>query len=143
MPKTWNISDDLDQIEYVFSVKTSTLTQISWSFIDIDVLFSVAYGEGVTEAQRGAATREGRGDGCEPRALNEKLVALKQQMISTIERTSKDRYMSSNKLTLVSPKFADDHDLVDRSSGRKVHIVAFRALALCHNVLGDKPDFLT
>ena len=138
MPKTWNISDDLGQIEYVFSDKTGTLTQNIMEFQRCSVR-GVAYGEGVTEAQRGAATREGRGDTCDPRALNKKLATLKRQMISIMERTFKNRYMQSNKLTLVSPKFAED--LADRSSERRVHIMAFfRALALCHSVLADKPE---
>ena len=138
VPKTWNISDDLGQIEYVFSDKTGTLTQNIMEFQRCSV-HGVAYGEGVTEAQRGAATREGRGDTFDPRALNEKLAKLKHQMIGTLERTFKNRYMQSDKLTLVSPKFAED--LADRTLEQRGHIMAFfRALALCHSVLADKPE---
>ena len=53
-PKTWNISDDLGQIEYIFSDKTGTLTQNVMEFQKCSVN-GIAYGEGVTEAQRGAA----------------------------------------------------------------------------------------
>ena len=138
VPKTWNISDDLGQIEYVFSDKTGTLTQNIMEFQRCSV-YGVAYGEGVTEAQRGAATREGRGDTFDPHALNEKLATLKHQMISTMGRTFKNRYMQSDKLTLVSPKFAEH--LADRTSEQRGHIVAFfRALALCHSVLADRPE---
>jgi phospholipid-translocating ATPase len=138
VPKTWNISDDLGQIEYVFSDKTGTLTQNIMEFQRCSV-HGVAYGEGVTEAQRGAATREGKGDTFDPRALNEKLAILKNQMVSTMERAFKNRFMQSDKLTLVSPKFSED--LTDRSSEQRVHIMAFfRALALCHSVLADKPE---
>ena len=99
----------------------------------------VPYGEGVTEAQRGAATREGKGDTSDPRALNEKLATLKRQMMSTMERAFKNRYLQPDKLTLVSPKFAEN--LADRSSEQRCHIMAFfRALALCHTVLADKPE---
>ena len=47
-PKTWNISDDLGQIEYIFSDKTGTLTQNIMEFQKCSV-HGVVYGEGVTE----------------------------------------------------------------------------------------------
>ncbi|KAG6819892.1 hypothetical protein H0H93_007670 [Arthromyces matolae] len=138
VPKTWNISDDLGQIEYIFSDKTGTLTQNIMEFQKCSIN-GVAYGEGVTEAQRGAATREGKADAYEPAALNEKLASLKQQMLSTMERTFKNRYLQSNKMTLVSPQLAED--LTNRSSNQRSHIIAFfRALAICHSVLAEKPD---
>lgn len=138
VPKTWNISDDLGQIEYVFSDKTGTLTQNIMEFQKCSIN-GIAYGEGVTEAQRGAATREGRTDTLEPEELNEKLASLKHQMLTTMERAFKNRYFQPDKATLVSPKLADD--LTNRSSDQRAHLIAFfRALALCHSVLADKAD---
>ena len=138
IPKTWNISDDLGQIEYVFSDKTGTLTQNIMEFQKCSV-HGVAYGEGVTEAQRGAATREGNANSMDPEELNRKLATLKNQMLSTMDRAFKNRYAQPDKLTLVSPKLAAD--LADRSSEQRSHLIAFfRALALCHSVLADKPD---
>ena len=57
IPKTWNISDDLGQIEYIFSDKTGTLTQnvMEYRRCTID---GVAYGLGTTEAEQGAKKRE-------------------------------------------------------------------------------------
>jgi len=136
--KTWNISDDLGQIEYVFSDKTGTLTQNIMEFQKCSV-HGVSYGEGITEAQQGAATREGKGDTLDPHEINEKLSKLKTQMVNTMERAFKNRYFQSEKLTLVSPKFAED--LADRSNEQRAHLVAFfRALALCHSVLADRPE---
>ncbi|KAG5636603.1 hypothetical protein H0H81_007428 [Sphagnurus paluster] len=138
VPKTWNISDDLGQIEYVFSDKTGTLTQNIMEFQKCSVN-GIAYGEGVTEAQRGAATREGKTDTLDPQELNEKLATLKQQMLNTMERAFKNRYLQPRRLTLVSPKLAED--LTNRASEQRPHLVAFfRALALCHSVLADRPD---
>ncbi|KAG1725617.1 phospholipid-transporting ATPase 1 [Suillus paluster] len=138
VPKNWGISDDLGQIEYIFSDKTGTLTQNVMEFQKCSV-HGVIYGEGVTEAQRGAATREGRADAVEPEELAEKLTALKDTMVAKLTKLFKNRYMQVNKLTLVSPKLADD--LADRSTEQYSHIVAFfRALAVCHSVLADKPE---
>ncbi|KAF5370921.1 hypothetical protein D9615_009819 [Tricholomella constricta] len=138
VPKTWNISDDLGQIEYVFSDKTGTLTQNIMEFQKCSVN-GIAYGEGVTEAQRGAATREGKADTLDPHELNEKLATLKHQMLTTMERAFKNRYIQPDKLTLVSPKLAED--LTNRASDQRAHLIAFfRALALCHSVLADRPD---
>jgi len=135
VPKNWGISDDLGQIEYVFSDKTGTLTQNVMEFQKCSIQ-GVVYGEGVTEAQRGAATREGR-IAIEPEELTRKLAALKDTMVSTLSKLFKNRYAQIDKLTLVSPKLAED--IADRSSEQAGHITAFfRALAVCHTVLADK-----
>jgi phospholipid-translocating ATPase len=42
-------------------------------------------------------------------------------------------------VTLVSPKLAED--LTDRTGAQRIHIISFfRALAVCHTVLADRPD---
>ncbi|KAJ7054208.1 phospholipid-transporting ATPase 1 [Mycena amicta] len=136
VPKTWNISDDLGQIEYVFSDKTGTLTQNVMEFQKCSVN-GVAYGEGVTEAQRGAATRAGNADTMDPEELSEKLEGLKQNMITNMEHGWSNRYLRPEKLTLVSPVLAAN--LADRSSQERPHLVQFfRALSLCHTVLAER-----
>ncbi|ESK92514.1 phospholipid-translocating p-type atpase domain-containing protein [Moniliophthora roreri MCA 2997] len=137
VPKTWNISDDLGQIEYIFSDKTGTLTQNVMEFQKCSIN-GVAYGEGITEAQRGAAKREGNSSD-DPAELSEKLASFKRQMIGIMERTFKNRYLQPEKLTLISPKLAED--LADRQGEQRSKIIAFfRALAVCHTVLADRPD---
>ena len=137
-PKTWNISDDLGQIEYIFSDKTGTLTQNVMEFQKCSV-HGITYGEGITEAQRGAATREGRDDLLDPEAQDRQLSVMKADMLDKMTRTFKNRYMQVDKLTLISPKLAED--LADRSSEQRAHLIAFfRALAICHSILSDRPD---
>lgn len=137
VPKTWNISDDLGQIEYVFSDKTGTLTQNIMEFQKCSVA-GTAYGEGITEAQRGAATRDGK-ESLDPDETKEKLNLLKQDMTTKMERAFKNRYAQKDKLTLISPKLAED--LSNKASPQRANLIAFfRALALCHSVLADKPD---
>ena len=137
-PKTWNISDDLGQIEYIFSDKTGTLTQNVMEFQKCSI-HGVTYGEAITEAQRGSARREGRTDlpNVEEHAI--RMAELRQDMLQLLNREFKNRYVQPDKLTLVSPKLAED--LMDRSGERRTHIISFfRALAICHTVLADKPD---
>ncbi len=137
-PKTWNISDDLGQIEYVFSDKTGTLTQNVMEFQRCSVR-GIPYGEGVTEAQRGAAKREGEAEMLDPEAQERQLTVMKVDMLDKMSRAFKNRYIQAEKLTLISPKLAED--LADRSSEQRGHLIAFfRALAICHSVLADRPD---
>ncbi|KAI0777467.1 phospholipid-translocating P-type ATPase [Trametes elegans] len=137
-PKTWNISDDLGQIEYIFSDKTGTLTQNVMEFQKCSVN-GVAYGEGITEAQRGAAKREGREDALDPEEQTIQLHVLKQRMLDKMSQTFKNRYAQPDHLTLISPRLAED--LADRSSPQRQHLIEFfRALAICHTVLSDRPD---
>ncbi|KAI6101652.1 hypothetical protein EDD16DRAFT_1648774 [Pisolithus croceorrhizus] len=128
VPKNWGISDDLGQIEYIFSDKTGTLTQNVMEFQKCSIS-GVVYGEGVTEAQRGAAKRQGRDD-VDPEELSHKLATLKDDMVNKLVRLFKNRYAQVDKLTLISPKLAQD--IADRSSQQASHIIAFfRALAVC------------
>ncbi|KAI0367307.1 phospholipid-transporting ATPase 1 [Pilatotrama ljubarskyi] len=137
-PKTWNISDDLGQIEYIFSDKTGTLTQNVMEFQKCSVN-GVAYGEGVTEAQRGADKRQGKVDALDPEEQDVQLHILKQRMLDKMAQTFKNRYAQPDHLTLVSPKLAED--LADRSSPQRQHLIEFfRALAVCHSVLSERPD---
>jgi len=137
-PKTWNISDDLGQIEYIFSDKTGTLTQNVMEFQKCSI-HGVTYGEAVTEVQRGAARREGRTDIPSLEEQSIRMDELRQDMLQLLNRAFKNRYVQPDKLTLVSPKLAKD--LTDRSGEQRARIVSFfRALAVCHTVLADKPD---
>jgi len=138
VPKTWSISDDLGQIEYIFSDKTGTLTQNVMEFQKCSI-HGVTYGEAVTEAQRGAARREGRTDMPSPEEQSIRMDELRQDMLQLLNQGFKNRYVQPDKLTFVSPKLAGD--LTDRSKEQRTHIVSFfRALTICHTVFADKPD---
>ncbi|KAK4057352.1 phospholipid transporting ATPase [Microbotryomycetes sp. JL221] len=138
VPKTWNISDDLGQIEYIFSDKTGTLTQNVMEFQKCAV-DGLAYGEGVTEAMLGAAKREGR-DQSVLDALHD-TNHIQQQKDKTIEILNngyKNKYLRHNQLTLVSPALASA--LTTPSNHRQRLAEFWRALAICHTVLADHFD---
>ncbi|KAH9161510.1 phospholipid-translocating P-type ATPase, partial [Lactarius sanguifluus] len=123
VPKTWNISDDLGQIEYIFSDKTGTLTQNVMEFQKCSI-HGVTYGEAITEAQRGAARRKGRTDLPNPEEQLIRMAKLRQDMLMLLNRAFKNRYVQEDKLTL-----------------QRAHIISFfRALAVCHTALADKPE---
>ncbi|GME75571.1 unnamed protein product [[Candida] boidinii] len=58
-PKSWNISDDLGQIEYIFSDKTGTLTQNVMEFKKCTI-GGKSYGLAFTEAHKGLLKRSGK-----------------------------------------------------------------------------------
>ncbi|TIA90033.1 hypothetical protein E3P99_01747 [Wallemia hederae] len=136
VPKSWNISDDLGQIEYVFSDKTGTLTQNVMEFKKCSI-GGKAYGEGVTEAMLGAAKREGRELNFDSEAHTLEMTELKKSMMVEMGRAFTNKYFQADQLTLVSPDLVSD--LVE--SHRKPSIYQFfRALALCHDVITSTPD---
>lgn len=138
VPKTWNISDDLGQIEYIFSDKTGTLTQNVMEFQKCSI-YGVTYGEGITEAQRGAAKRAGVKDALDPAEQAEKIAMLKEDMLQKMSRAFENHWQQPDKLTLISSQLIQD--LSDASSSQRDHCIAFfRALAICHSVLSDKPE---
>lgn len=138
VPKTWNISDDLGQIEYVFSDKTGTLTQNIMEFKKCSVQ-GVAFGEGLTEAMLGAQKREGKDVSTTMEEQAFELEEFKGTMVDTMKRAFKNRYLREEQLTLIAPDLAKR--LADKNDPIRPDLIAFfRALALCHSVLSDKPD---
>ncbi|WVQ96443.1 hypothetical protein IAU59_003548 [Kwoniella sp. CBS 9459] len=138
VPKTWNISDDLGQIEYVFSDKTGTLTQNVMEFKKCSIQ-GVSFGEGMTEAMMGAAKRDGQETGPAMEDQEVELDALKKKMLDMMKHTINNRYLREDKLTLVAPELVSK--MANPSDPLRPHIIDFfRALAVCHSVLSDTPE---
>ncbi|WWC70833.1 uncharacterized protein I206_104785 [Kwoniella pini CBS 10737] len=138
VPKTWNISDDLGQIEYVFSDKTGTLTQNIMEFKKCSIQ-GVVFGEGMTEAMMGAAKRDGQDTGPAMEDQEIELQELKAKMLKMMKHTIRNRYLREDKLTLIAPNLVDH--MANPSDPLQHHIIDFfRALAICHSVLSDAPD---
>ena len=99
----------------------------------------VVYGEAVTDAMRGAAKREGRGNLVDPNEQAARMDEMKQSMLEKMSKTFKNRYLQAENMTLVAPNLADH--LADKSNPQRNHLIQFfRALAVCHTVLADRPE---
>ncbi|KAG2228343.1 hypothetical protein INT45_011135 [Circinella minor] len=137
IPKTWNISDDLGQIEYIFSDKTGTLTQNIMEFRRCTIN-GVSYGLGETEASIGAKKRDNPN-------LEENiqisdamdLNKARQEMLQKQSQLFNHRYVNPRS-TFVDPKVYDDLANNEVQSQSLIHF--FSALALCHTVIPELPD---
>ena len=83
----------------------------------------------------GSAVREGCTSELDPWEMEKRLRKFKNDMIGTMEHAFKNRYLQRSKLTLISPRLAKD--MVDRDGVQRSFC---GALAVCHNVLPDRPD---
>ncbi|KAI8335810.1 hypothetical protein BC941DRAFT_64273 [Chlamydoabsidia padenii] len=144
IPKTWNISDDLGQIEYIFSDKTGTLTQNIMEFRRCTIN-GVIYGLGETEASVGAQLRDQVDtDGYEE--MGEETTRISDHL--DLEKARRDmlrkqaslfeHHYINTKSSFVDPKLYDDLARNDIQSQSVVHF--FSALALCHTVIAEVPD---
>jgi phospholipid-translocating ATPase len=152
IPKTWNISDDLGQIEYIFSDKTGTLTQNVMEYRRCTIN-GVSYGLGTTEAEMGAKKREHHDTNAETEAINEdKKVSDEsddeEEESPDLEKAARlmykkqadlfdNKYLGPNP-TFVDPKLFDDLAANNQQSNAIVHF--FSSLALCHTVIVEKTD---
>ncbi|EAU32628.1 hypothetical protein ATEG_07244 [Aspergillus terreus NIH2624] len=144
IPKSWNISDDVGQIEYIFSDKTGTLTQNVMDFKKCTVN-GVSYGEAFTEAQIGMVRREGGdADGMAARA-REKIAADTARMLKLLRGIHDNPYLHDDKLTFVAPDYVADLDGQSGVAQKKATEHFMLALAVCHTVItehtpGDPPQ---
>lgn len=144
IPKTWNISDDVGQIEYIFSDKTGTLTQNVMDFKKCTVN-GVSYGEAFTEAQLGLVRREGGDADAIAASARERIAEDTTKMIGMLREMHDNPYLRDEQLTFVSSDYVAD--MSGRSGGTQKQATEhfMLALAVCHSVItehtpGDPPQ---
>ncbi|KAL9131949.1 MAG: hypothetical protein Q9217_000229 [Psora testacea] len=136
-PKSWNISDDLGQIEYIFSDKTGTLTQNVMEFKKCSIN-GVPYGEAYTEAQAGMQKRQGIDIEAEGAKARTQIAEDRTRMLENLRKLHPNPYLHDDELTFVAPDFVGD---LEGSSGREQKVANEQfmlALALCHTVITER-----
>ncbi len=122
LPKSWNLCDDLGQIEYIFSDKTGTLTCNVMDFKKASINGQV-YGGWLPH-------------GADPKKLSE-IQEDKKLMISRLDQMFEPKYTDQDF------GFIDStiplHISENKKQGKRIREF-FSLLAICHTVLVEKPD---
>lgn len=144
VPKSWNISDDVGQIEYIFSDKTGTLTQNVMEFKKCTIN-GVPYGEAYTEAQAGMKRREGGDFEAEAARAKEQIALDRVNMLDMLRKIHDNPYLRDENLTFISPPFVSglEGQAGQKQKASNEHFML--ALAVCHTVIteqtpGDPPQ---
>ena len=145
-PKSWNISDDLGQIEYIFSDKTGTLTQNVMEFKKCSIN-GIPYGEAYTEAQAGMQRRLGIDVEVEGEKAHKQIALDRVKMLEDLRRLHSNPYLHDDELTFIAPDFVNDLEGQAGQEQRQANAQFMLALALCHTVItertpGDPPKII-
>ncbi|OBT97906.2 hypothetical protein VE01_03868 [Pseudogymnoascus verrucosus] len=135
-PKSWNISDDLGQIEYIFSDKTGTLTQNVMEFKKATIN-GHPYGEAYTEAQAGMQKRQGIDVAKEGERVRAEIEDARKRMLAGLRKLHNNPYLHDDELTFIAPDFVTD---LAGESTREQQLACEKfmlALALCHTVISE------
>ncbi|CCH43109.1 phospholipid-translocating ATPase [Wickerhamomyces ciferrii] len=136
-PKSWNISDDLGQIEYIFSDKTGTLTQNVMEFKKCTIN-GVSYGRAYTEALAGLRKRQGIDVEEESTREKKAIVQDKETMIQNLYQMSQNSQLRPNEVTFVSKEFVQDLQGAKGDPQQRANEHFMLSLAICHSVLAEK-----
>ncbi|KAF2083432.1 P-type ATPase-like protein [Saccharata proteae CBS 121410] len=136
-PKSWNISDDLGQIEYIFSDKTGTLTQNVMEFKKATIN-GVPYGEAYTEAQAGLQRRQGVDVEVEGARAREQIAQDKIKMVHMLRKQHNNPYLVDDDVTFVAPDFVADLGGESGEEQKRDNERFMLALALCHTVITER-----
>ncbi|KFY14300.1 hypothetical protein V492_02704 [Pseudogymnoascus sp. VKM F-4246] len=137
IPKSWNLSDDLGQIEYIFSDKTGTLTQNVMEFKKATIN-GQPYGEAYTEAQAGMQKRRGIDVEKEGELARAEIAEAKVKVLKDLRELYANPYLHDEDLTFIAPDFVEDlagkHGPEQQNATERFML----ALALSHTVIADK-----
>ena len=136
-PKSWNISDDVGQIEYIFSDKTGTLTQNVMEFKKCSIN-GVPYGEAYTEAQAGMQRRQGVNIEEEGAKAHKQIAEDRIRMLGDLRRMHNNPYLRDDDLTFVAPDFVNDLEGSSGQAQAQANEQFMLALALCHTVITER-----
>ncbi|GEQ70638.1 hypothetical protein JCM33374_g4316 [Metschnikowia sp. JCM 33374] len=140
-PKSWSISDDLGQIEYIFSDKTGTLTQNVMEFKKCTI-DGKSYGLAYTEAKQGMDKRNGVDIVKESERWNSAIKEDKKEMIDNVQAYTSNDQFREEALTFVSNDYVRDTILpqtLDKAQ-KKANEEFMFALALCHTVVTEENE---
>lgn len=136
-PKSWSISDDLGQIEYIFSDKTGTLTQNVMEFKKCTIN-GISYGKALTEAMIGIMKRNNVFTEEAVYNKRQEIIKDKELMLSKIRSVYDSPQLFEEDVTFISSKMISH---LQGSYGPE-QADAIRhfliALALCHSVLPER-----
>jgi len=135
-PKSWNISDDLGQIEYIFSDKTGTLTQNVMEFKKATIN-GVPYGEAYTEAQAGMQKRQGIDVEKEGARARAEIAEARVKMLADLRTIHDNPYLHDDDLTFIAPDFVSDLSGASGPEQQAANDQFMLALALCHTVISE------
>lgn len=145
VPKSWTLSDDLGQVEYIFSDKTGTLTRNVMEFKKCSINGKV-YGKTIpgdeTDVEKGMAKRDGK----KTIPMTERKDHERSLLFDGFFRSMKEVYspthanLNPDEITFVDPELFQDL-LLDGPQAEAIKGF-FMNLALCHTVLleSDSPD---
>ncbi|KAJ8129513.1 hypothetical protein O1611_g4118 [Lasiodiplodia mahajangana] len=136
VPKSWNISDDVGQIEYIFSDKTGTLTQNVMEFKKATIN-GQPYGEAYTEAQAGMRKRMGIDVVKEGAEAREQIALCKTRALEGLRMIHDNPYLHGEDMTFIAPDFVDDLRGANGEEQREANAHFMLALALCHTVIAE------
>ncbi|KAH0251856.1 aminophospholipid-translocating P4-type ATPase, partial [Aureobasidium melanogenum] len=136
-PKSWNISDDLGQIEYIFSDKTGTLTQNVMEFKKVTIN-GVPYGEAYTEALAGMQKRQGIDTDAEGAKARVQIARAKVRMLEDLRKLHDNPYLLDENVTFVAPDYVSDLTGASGPEQKAANEYFMLALALCHTVITER-----